>query len=132
MLTYSETVVAKYRLLAITDASKFEAGKTYWSNSDGEFILNRLITFKESYARFGNGLEYDGEDGNSIGAILTKDGYSLYLSDRNVGASYNPWLIFADKKTLEAYEAELNPTMGDDGSDIDYFDYDDRVYDEAD
>ena len=30
------------------------------------------------------------------------------LLDNNIGASYNPWLIFADEKTMEEYKKGLS------------------------
>ncbi len=111
-MNYDEKIFQKYRALAITDENKFVEGKTYYSNYAGEFIFVKISTDNTINAK----------------AIISQNGDNLFCKDNNIGASYNPWLIFDNKETCEACNNELITDDYDDYDDYDYVD----VYDYAD
>lgn len=96
----------KFRALAIKSVDQIEVGKTYYSNAYPESFTVTAILSKNDYYRLrdmsnhvkdedipNRWLEYD----NSWGG-------KSYLSvrDRNIGASYNPWLIFDNENLAKA------------------------------
>lgn len=114
MLVYDQEAFEKYREKAITNKDDLVVGETYYSR-DGEFVLLELVTHTEHYRR--QGLDpVSSPDSNEIRWMYVKRVdpktreeriSSQSLRDNNIGASYNPWLIFKDKKDFEAYEREV-------------------------
>lgn len=102
-LSFNVDVFAKFKALAISKPEQIEIGTTYYSNGHpAMFTVVRILTEAEYDAVVGitsrtstdptpRWIEY--QSYNSF------DGkpYPSYISllDRNIGASYNPWLIFA-------------------------------------
>ena len=96
---------------AITNVDDLVIGQTYFSNyNQEEFILLELITDAEHWKRWckiveiPNDIERD--DTKPAWFVAKKpDGEIVMqsLCDRNIGASYNPWMIFVSKEALEEY-----------------------------
>lgn len=135
MLVYDQEAFEKYREKAITNKNDLVVGETYYSR-DGEFVLLELVTHAEYYRR--EGLDLD------LGSSPDKDEIrwmyimridprtqvervsSQSLRDNNIRASYNPWLIFKDKKDFEAYEREVKVSY--DRSDDPFWDFEPEWY----
>ena len=116
-LYYDNEVFEKYHALAISNPSQFVEGKTYYSNSYPEkFTFRGLQTNAEHYDSVG--LVWKHAGGDEVEWVIaeyelfnnqpTTD--SLSLSDRNIGAHYNPWLIFEDEAVMNACKEELEVT----------------------
>lgn len=102
-LSFNVDVFAKFKALAISKPEQIEIGTTYYSNGYPEmFTVVRILTDAEYDAVVGitsrtstdpapRWIEYQ-----SYNRFDGKP-YLSYISllDRNIGASYNPWLIFA-------------------------------------
>jgi hypothetical protein len=120
-MMYDTKIFQKHRAAAITDVKDLVVGNTYYSNSHSLncFTIKALITNQQSYALIGS--NYHGENYDEIGWILTEDGNSFSLHDKNVGASYNPWLIFdTEQKMLDCIKELV----------IDWSSYPDYEYDD--
>lgn len=108
MITYSQEVVDEYRKKAITDVNDLVVGNTYYSNFFGEFVLLGILTHRE-HCEAVHMAPYGPEDTLDKPAwFLVDNGFGVgheSLNDNNIGASYNPWLIFEDEKTMEEYKA---------------------------
>ncbi len=110
---YNEEVFNILRKFAVTDASKLVVGNTYYTNSPvGEecFVLRELITHAEQCRR--DNLGADDVDDKELRWYTVEgsdDGFSL--RDRNIGASYNPWLIFDNKDMLDLCKLCLPVTI---------------------
>lgn len=144
MIQYRRDVVNFFQDagFAISEVSELKPGRTYFSNSftagTDRFELVRILTDREHWAVWNKSL------GNSEESIFPKsdelawievrsqDGTIswLSLSDCNIGASYNPWMIFHTEDHLEAYKKLQTITYDRDSMD-DWFDYD-YDYDYAD
>jgi hypothetical protein len=117
-LEYDREIFAEFRAKAVTDIDGFVVGKTYYCNSyPSEFVFKRLLQKKESYARHGLVNEEC-----ELFSFLTEDGSDFSLTDRNIGASYNPWLIFdnpavaqecRDKLVIKMVKDEWDDLMDD-------------------
>lgn len=105
MITYNEAYVQSFRdNFAVTDT--LIVGETYYSNSyPSEFTVKRLLTNGEKYKSIG--LVYDRGDVNELGWFETETGSIFSLRDNNIGASYNPWLIFKSASLRDQYQAGL-------------------------
>jgi hypothetical protein len=117
-LSYNVEVLEKFKALAIQHPGQLVPGKTFYSNGyPAEFTVTRLLTEAEHDVAFGLSESSRVRSADTIelrwfGYMV--DGFNgekheSYVSmwDRNIGQSYNPWLIFADKETLEACNKEL-------------------------
>lgn len=129
MLRYDHGIFQKFRTLAVTEISELVPGKTYYG-SNGEFVFARTLTEKGLHS-LPNGtfniLLKETDDDVEPRWILTATGRTFSLTDCNIGASYNPWLIFDDKEIAEDYERQLeviyHPRRDN------YFDYSDYYRD---
>jgi len=123
---YDKVLFAKFRALAITEVSQLIPGTMYYSNYHEPFVFLRTLTEKEFHSLPGspfNCLLKDTDDNVKPKWIMTVDGRTESLRDSNIGASYNPWLIFDDEGLAEACERKLKITY-----ERDPWDYDDRDY----
>lgn len=94
MLNYDKEMFEVFRELAITDYNDLVVGQTYYTNTYPEkFVLKDLLTYNQSSMRNGHS-KCIWSDPFKIGWILTEDGTTHSLNDKNIGASYNPWLVF--------------------------------------
>lgn len=122
---YNEEIFQKFRELAVTDPSKIEVGKTYFSNSWPErFTVKRVATeleFTKEYSYYDPSSKYDNAIPRWFHYVNEYGETFNSLQDRNCGASYSPWLIFEDKETAERCREELQVTIVSDYLD-DYFD----------
>ncbi len=116
MIQYNESIVRKYRELAITDLVDFVPGNVYYSNHFGGFELVGLQTRREHYKWVGLDVYGSAEEMDKPSWFLHKplgsgekytDVCCVSLCDNNIGDSYNPWLIFNDEETMERYKEEL-------------------------
>jgi hypothetical protein len=125
-MMYDTKIFQKHRALAITDVKDLVVGNTYYSNGCNlkSFTIKELLTNQQCYAL--DNSNYQDPNANEIGWILTEDGNTFSLHDKNVGASYNPWLIFDTEQKMMDCIKEL---VIDWSSDPDY-EYDDYEYDD--
>jgi hypothetical protein len=127
MLIYNTEIFNSFKAKSIQNASEFEKGKTYFSNSHpGNFVFYKLLTTDEVYRNIGS--ECDSAEKHSVNWILTTNGQHLSLRDLNIGACYNPWLVFTDEETRDQCEKELVVTFERDLEDMDSisdYDYED-------
>jgi hypothetical protein len=94
-MQYNESIFQKYRALAITEQKDLVIGRTYYTNSWIKQFTLRGFTEVGGTPWFLHSENIgDEEQQNS-------------LHDKNIGASYNPWLVFADEATRDACVAEL-------------------------
>lgn len=128
MLTYDASVYLEFREKAITKKEDLKLGQTYFANTDPkQFRLLKLISYRDAYARDGHGWDESCkayESGHEIGWALIEF-WSEYhhrmvistmsLKDRNVGASYNPWLIFENEADRDAYVDQIAIRLESDG-----------------
>lgn len=118
-MKYDTDYVTKWRAHAITDVTNLEVGKTYYSNNHGAFTLKRLMTRAQYYEEEGiKGIPvcYTANEVCWMEVAIHDGAYLVVYSlrDNNVGASYNPWLIFRDQATMEEYKAGLEVTVDND------------------
>lgn len=111
---YNQQIFEEFLAKAIQSPEEFVVGETYYSNTFPEkFIFLGLLTNKESYRH--EGLPWtDEETANDIGWYVYQEHTHQArrigsLMDRNIGAHYNPWLIFANEEDSKACRAELTP-----------------------
>ena len=112
-MIYDTDMFSSFREKAITKISDIEVGKKYFSNCYPDvFVVNEIGK-------------------NDIGHfIVTEKNTMVFLGDRNVGESYNPWLIFDNIEIAAECVQRLKVTYEDVSTyDYDYNDYD-YVYDE--
>jgi hypothetical protein len=112
-MRWNNELHAKYRELAVTDVSKIEVGKTYYSNSyPSQFTVKEIITYGEHAKRVG---VLPVGDADELGWILPVGGKNwlsdISLSDRNVSQSYNPWMIFEEESVANECRETLNNTI---------------------
>lgn len=105
-MMYDQSIVNEYRTKAITSLDQLQIGKTYYGNYEGEVTL----------------LGFDNSDNVSTKLLFNDDKYT-YAHDSNIGASYNPWLLFDNKETCEEYKKKLTITYEPDDWD-NWFSYD--------
>lgn len=144
MVKYKDSVVRFFKEegLALSSVSDVELGVTYYSNSwrDGAngFTINRLLSDKEHWDVWSKSILSSGEsmfpksDEIAWFEIDGKDGRASWhsLTDCNIGACYNPWMIFRTKDALDAYnklqvithERDYLDDLLDDAYDYDYDD----------
>lgn len=107
-MIYDQAIVEKHRQKAITSAEQLVPGETYWSSFyKDSFTFIKLLTTRESYA-----LDDLTSSDESIHWMLTlyafkQEPSSESLRDNNIGASYNPWLIFKNEQDMLDYLDEI-------------------------
>ena len=84
-LDYDRELFDSFRAKAITDPSQLERGKTYYSN-----------TYPDKFTLF----ELSQDD---LGWWMHDEGTGKWsCHDRNIGSSYNPWLLFENEEDAKA------------------------------
>ena len=95
---FDRIVFETFRKKAVTDRSKLVIGKTYYTNlgmsRPAKFVVERV----ESEVW---------EKDNRVWWILDREGYKHFLRDHNIGASYNPWLIFDNEEVAKECMSKL-------------------------
>jgi hypothetical protein len=108
-MIYDEEVFKAFRAKAVTSVEDLKIGHTYYQNIsamvDGErrpvkFTLGRIITGEEYFVL--EGLPPERAPAHSVillsenfpAAVNDAEEITLSCEDNNIGASYNPWLIF--------------------------------------
>ena len=121
-LIYDIEKFREFKKLSVQDVSELEIGQTYYSNTwPTEFTVRELLTYGQLDDRLGHERHPNHDMIAWIVYGPEKDDYCS-LADRNVGNSYNPWMIFKDKETRDRCEREMPVTY--DSSD-DFWEYDD-------
>lgn len=112
-MNYDHRIFEASRALAITDASKLVIGNRYYSNDTGSdgFILTALLTNSEYYRT--REMTWESEGGDELGWLMHDRGHKA-LEDSNIGASYNPWLIFDNQNLNQACIEMLKVTYDND------------------
>lgn len=125
-LYYDEAIFQEFRAKAITNAADFEIGKRYWSTTyPRTFVIKEIITQAESCRRKDIPV-YPGYDDITPALFVDENGIHNHFSDRNVGESYNPWLIFDNEADYKECEDKLEVKFSTDDYWDDY-DYQDDV-----
>lgn len=108
-LIYDRDIFAKFHALAITDVANIKVGETYYTNGyQHEFTVHEVISRIEHRKRWGREPEDYYTDEPCWMVTNANDEHGIMsLNDCNIGASYNPWLMFADKETAEQCCKEL-------------------------
>lgn len=101
-MIYDREVFEKFRAIAVTDANQIEVGKTYYSNCRrGPITVLKILTDKESRIRKELPVDETTDDEKPrwiLHGVDTWDTESLW--DNNIGASYNPWLLFEREEDM--------------------------------
>lgn len=120
---YDENFFKKFKSLSVKEADALVIGETYYTNSYPEsFTLLALETRKQNDRRHGfNDRTYD-EDEIAWAVYGPGEWDTMSLRDSNVGASYNPWLIFSREEDAIQCREELVVKITSDGE---FYDYDD-------
>lgn len=116
-MRYDEKYVNEWRAKAITKAEDFIQGEKYYAESS-EFIFVELVSEYDAYVQ-----EQDLNDPDTINWLNrikpSKEELSWFkgdyngalrigsLHDNNIGASYNPWLMFDNRDDRDKYYAGL-------------------------
>ena len=132
-MQYSQEIYRRWRRQAITSADEIQVGEEYWSNSyPSHFRVLRKLTEHahnimiqmERYLETGNWNEdlLEFLDNSRPAWLLVEllqenerpsnqKTTVVSLRDRNVGASYNPWMIFPSQELAKACSQELQVTF---------------------
>jgi hypothetical protein len=94
-MQYNESIFQKYRARAITEQKDLVIGRTYYTTAWIKQFTLRGFT------------EVGGTPWYLHSENIGDEEQQNSLHDRNIGASYNPWLVFADEATRDACVAEL-------------------------
>ena len=103
---YDKEKFQEFRKLAITDAKDLEIGKTYYGNWIGAKTLKYVLTYRGLDGFRGTNYYADQETDDLRWMVFT-DGEYVSLWDHNIGASYNPWMIFDSEEVAERCRKEL-------------------------
>lgn len=120
-LIYNEALFQEFRAKAITKVEDLVIGETYCGNCERPFILKEIISDKELWTRRSR-LDLISNKSDDPAWIIGDDGFMISLHDHNIGASYNPWLIFSDKEISDQCREELTVDFQADSWYDDYFD----------
>lgn len=111
-MQYDKAYVAKWREKAITKVEDLKLGETYYTNSPSSgssFKITRFLTWQEHWREL-NFSDWD-KASTEIGWFQTDKGDVWSLRDNNIGASYNPWLLFARESDMKEYGVGLKYTF---------------------
>lgn len=121
---YDETIFAKFKSMSIQSVDALVIGETYYTNSyPGKFTFRSLETGSQNSKR--HGFTDRVHNGDEIGWAVYGPGKwdTMSLRDANVGASYNPWLIFSREEDAIQCREELAVKITSDGEFDDYYDW---------
>lgn len=104
-LVYDRDTLQKWRALAITDPDALQLGETYFGNGGQKITIVGFLTKNDWFDRIGQPTDTLDEE-----KFVAVDRYGRMhpLRDLNVGASYNPWLLFTEKALAHACKVHLN------------------------
>ena len=107
MIQYDQDYVNVWREKAITEINQLEIGKTYYSNTEPKkFTVVEIISTREHYRRCN--IESWKTKHDDLKRIVSRDPDRTFsMSDRNIGASYNPWLVFDNEEDRDEYDRNL-------------------------
>lgn len=114
-MNYDRELFEIFRKLAITDVDDFVIGNVFYRYAE-KFTLTHLETTAQYYLlcglRIGDLVETEFTELRWYRGI-TEEGYKIVgsLRDNNIGASYNPWLIFSNEDIYRKYTSEFIPTV---------------------
>lgn len=104
-MQYDKNLVKFARRFAITDQSDLKVGRVYYSNC---YPYKFCVIGKLTNAQAGADWKANVNDIGWIDIVFDHQGElrtgRRSLNDWNVGASYNPWLIFEDEEAAKAYK----------------------------
>lgn len=111
-LIYDKTQFASFRKKAITVMSKITIGMQIYCVMYGQCTVVKILTDEGKYAIDGLICEWPNPKSFWI-ELLTNWQESKIIScmDHNIEASYNPWLLFSDLETMQAYKKDFVPTI---------------------
>jgi hypothetical protein len=104
-LVYDKKLFETFRKKAITEKNNLKIGHTYYTDIKGKVKLLRFLTINEVNAL--KHVPYRDKEDEEIKAFLYEkfneckkslETGVMYLKDNNIGASYNPWLIFDNEE----------------------------------
>lgn len=124
---YDEVVFGKFKDLSVKSADEFVVGQTYYTNCyPEEFTFMGLETKKQNDIRHSFDPRDYYDDSPTWIVYGPNEWDTMSLSDKNVGASYNPWLIFSNESDAVRCRDELDVKITSDGwDDYDYDEFDD-------
>ncbi len=112
-LQYDDNLMSAWRDKAITDLSKIVIGQTYHTNLHADPIeIKEILTTREMYIRTGLTTQYVSEPaleaavfrvGDKIDSVM----HYIHPADYNIGARYNPWMLFEKEEDARACRNEL-------------------------
>lgn len=103
-MKYDKNLVEKFRALAVADAKDLVIGETYWMNDIGmlkSVVITELLTEREHNFRRGFACEAE-RNGEKYTWFVDENGRTYSCRDRNIGVSYNPWMIFNNESIARA------------------------------
>ncbi|MDR3572230.1 MAG: hypothetical protein P4L50_00075 [Anaerolineaceae bacterium] len=124
---YDEKIFRHFRALAVTNVEDLKPGEIYYTNGHPDkFVVDKVIS-EEEHDKL---CEYQMPSKSAELTWIIPIGYNDYmdtisLHDFNIGASYNPWLVFKDEKTALDCREQLKVKIQGDKYDYDYPDFDD-------
>jgi len=110
-LIFDKELFNNFRKIAITDAAELSVGQTYYSNGHSKGFTVSSIMSNATFEKY-HGREYLGSNPGDAGWIIAEGGREISLKDSNIGASYNPWLIFSDEQTAKWCKNQLIVKFG--------------------
>lgn len=121
-MKYDRKIYKKWREHAITKFEDIQIGKEYFTNTDPEsFVITDIVTTSKVWPAISDD---DGEEPRWV-VYQTRGGDGFFsLFDYNVGASYNPWLIFDNEDDAITCRDELKVTFNDNNESVSISDYD--------
>lgn len=120
-LSYDENIFAVFKALSIKEESEIEIGRTYYTNSyPASFTVIGFETRAENDIRHGFPKREYENDKNEWMVTGPNEWNTKSMSDLNIGASYNPWLMFANEEDAIRCREEFIVTMTEDP--LDYMD----------
>lgn len=120
-MQYSDEIVKQYREngKAITDVYDLIPGMTVWANNQCEPLTILTLCSKSRISQSDmNAVPSIIGDPDPVQWIWFTDGTCISLHDHNVGASYNPWMLFRDEETMLEYKSRIDPTISYGNSDV--------------
>lgn len=135
-MIYDRKIFDAFRALAVTDVSELVIGRRYYRNDRSDFTLVNLLTerkHKELWlTQSGVDIGIAEADDTEPAWIEAENGRIFSLHDSNIGASYNPWLVFENENAAKACSEMLKVTYEYDWLDDWADDFYDRDFEQED
>lgn len=108
-ITYNEEIFRKHAAKSIQSADEIKVGDTLYSNFyPAEFTVFAILTDAEHRRRIDLDASTSDDAAPRWLQYDERDAWrSQSLHDCNIGAHYNPWLLFKNKEDCDACVAEL-------------------------